>query len=231
MARTVDVVAHAARRDAFIDSAIRLVQTRGYAQLSIQDVIEDVGASKGAFFHYFGSKEALLAAVVDRMVLAATSAVAPIAADPGLTALQKLHGVFAGIAQWKRAQPELRPDTVTELVRTWYSDENTIVVERMRAAVAGRLTPLLLEILREGAADGSFSLASPEGTAGVITSLILGLNEAAIRLFLARRDGTVPLETVICTLTAYSEAFDRILGAPGAMGIAFDEEVVRFWFG
>ena len=157
--------------------------------------------------------------------------VAPIATDPEMTALQKLQGIFAGIAQWKSAQPELQPDAVTELVRTWYSDENSLVLERMRAAVATRLTPLLLAILRQGAADGLFALTSPEGTASVITSLILGLSEVATRLFLARRDGTVSFETVTCTLAAYYESFGRILGIPPTSWPLLDERTVRFWFG
>ncbi len=231
MVRTLNPAAHALRRDAFVDAAIRLIQRKGYDQLSVQDVIEEVGASRGAFFHYFDSKAALLAAIVDRMVEEATRAVAPITADPDLTAPQKLQRIFAGIAQWKSAQPELQPDAVTELVRTWYSDENTIVIERMRAAVATRITPLLVSVLREGAADGLFSVIAPEGTATVLTSLILGLNEAAVRLFLARRAGTVSYATVTATLGAYFEAFERILGSPGALWPLLDDQPLRLWFG
>jgi len=88
MARTVDPVAYAARREAFVDAALKVIQAKGYEQLSVQDVIAEVGASKGAFFHYFDSKSALLAAIVDRMVEVATRSVAPIAADPQLTALE-----------------------------------------------------------------------------------------------------------------------------------------------
>ena len=40
MARTLDPVAHAVRRDAFLDAAQRVMATKGYAQLSIQDVID-----------------------------------------------------------------------------------------------------------------------------------------------------------------------------------------------
>jgi AcrR family transcriptional regulator len=231
MARTVDPVAYAARRDAFVDAALRLVQTRGYEQLSIQDVIAETGASKGAFFHYFDSKAALLAAIVDRMVQEATRTVAPVAADPHLTALEKLQGIFSGIAQWKRVQLELQPAAVSELMRVWYSDENSIVLERMRAAVATRITPLIVDILRQGTADGSFSLASPEGTASVLTALILGLNEAATRLFLGRQDGTVSYDTVTGTLSAYAEAFERVLGIPPASWPLVEESTVRFWFG
>lgn len=231
MARTVNPVAYAARRDAFVDAALRLVQTKGYEQLSIQDVIAETGVSKGAFFHYFDSKAALLAAIVDRMVQEATRTVAPVAADPHLTALEKLQGIFSGIAQWKRMKPELQPAAVSELMRIWYSDENSIVLERMRAAVATRITPPIVEILRQGTADGSFSLASPEGTASVLTALILGLNEAATRLFLGRRDGTVSYNTVTGTLSAYAEALERVLGLPPASWPLVDEPTVRFWFG
>ena len=230
MARSVDPVAHAVRRDAYVDEAIRLIQTRGYEQLSIQDVIDGVGTSKGAFFHYFNSKGALLAAVIDRMVETAANIVAPVAADPRLCAVEKLQGVFAGIARWKGEQPEFQPAAVEALVRTWYSDENSIVVERMRAAVGQRLTPLLLGILRQGAADGEFSLASPEGTASVFTSLMLGLNDEAIRLFLGRRDGTVSVEHVTCTLKAYADAFERILGLPPMAWPLVDETTVTHWF-
>lgn len=156
---------------------------------------------------------------------------APIAADPRLTALQKLQGIFAGIAQWKREQPEYQPEAVLEPLRAWYSDDNSIVLERMRAAVALRLTPLLVDILRDGAADGSFSLTYPEGTASVFTSLILGLNEVAIRLFLGRRDGTVAFDTATSSLAAYFEAFERILGIPPSSWPLLDEPTLRYWLG
>ncbi|MGZ6267507.1 MAG: hypothetical protein ACXWNR_02945, partial [Candidatus Limnocylindrales bacterium] len=83
----------------------------------------------------------------------------------------------------------------------------------------------------QGAAEGSFSLASPEGTASVLTSLLLGLNETATRLFLGRRDGTVSYETVTCTLGAYFEAFEQVLGLPPTTWPSLDEGSIRFWFG
>ncbi len=223
-------MAYAARRDAFVDAAIRLIQRKGYDQLSIQDVIEEVGASKGAFFHYFDSRTALLAAVVDRMVADATVVVAPIVDDPQLNAVEKLQRLFAGIGEWKSAQPELRPAAVAQLMETWFSEENTIVLARLRAAVGTRLTPLITEILRQGAVEGSFRLVSPEGTASVVTALILGMNEELSRLFLARRKDAVSFELVMCTVSAYAEAFERLLGIPATSLPIADESALRFWF-
>jgi AcrR family transcriptional regulator len=230
MARTLDPAAHAVRRDAFVDAALRVIQARGYDNLSIADVIQSVGASKGAFFHYFGSKAELLAAVVDRMVEVGISGVEPIAADPDLGALAKLDGIFSGIAQWKREQPEFQPAAVAELMRTWYSEENSTVVARLRAATRRRLTPLLTGILRQGAAEGAFSIVSPEGTASVMTSLMLGLQDEIIPLFLGRLDGTVSFETVQSTIGTYVGAFERILGTARLAWPVADEATLRFWF-
>jgi AcrR family transcriptional regulator len=66
--RAVNPQNHAARRDEFVDAGQRLIQTRGYEQFSIEELLAEVGASKGAFYHYFDSKDALLEAIVDRFV-------------------------------------------------------------------------------------------------------------------------------------------------------------------
>src|SRR5437867_543136 len=107
MARTLDPAAHALRREAFVDAAQRLIQSKGYDQMSLQDVLDELDASKGAFYHYFDSRVALLEAVVERMVDAATEALLPMVADPDLPALQKLEGFFSGIAHWKTDRKEL----------------------------------------------------------------------------------------------------------------------------
>ena len=52
MARTRDTESHTVRRDAFVDAAQRIMATKGYEALSVQEVIDAVDASKGAFYHY-----------------------------------------------------------------------------------------------------------------------------------------------------------------------------------
>jgi AcrR family transcriptional regulator len=223
--------AYTARRDAFVDAAVRLAREKGYDRLVIADVIAEVGASKGAFQHYFDSKEALLAAVVDRTVEEAIGAATSMAADPALTPLEKLQGVFSGIYAWKAARPEYQPDAVAASLRTWFSDENRGLVERMRTETATRLTPVLAAVLAEGVGDGSFSLADREGSASVVTSLTLALNEAAVRLFLGRRERIVSFETATRTLASYAEALERILGVPAGSWPLLHKEAARLWFG
>ena len=230
MARVVDAAAHALRRDAFVEAAQRLVHTKGYEQMSLQDVLDETDASRGAFYHYFDSKGALLEALVERMVDDVTETLVPVAADPGLPALQKLEGVFGGIARWKAENMDLRVEPLLAFVRVWLSDENAIVRERCRQRTAVRLTPLLTRIVRQGKEEGVFSVGSAEHTAEVLVSLILVANETISRLFVARQADTITFEDVERSIRAYFEAFERVLGLPARSWPTVDTATLRFWF-
>lgn len=52
-------------REMILEAAAGLFASRGYGQTSIDAVIAEAGLSKGAFYHHFESKEALLAALLE----------------------------------------------------------------------------------------------------------------------------------------------------------------------
>ena len=169
----------------------------------------------------------LLAAVVDRMIKAATAGMGPVVADPGLTALAKLGRLFASIAQWKGERTEL----MIELVRVWFSDANALVRDQLRRGTQETLTPLLAEIVRQGKDEGVFTINSPDHTARVLVFLLLGVNETASQLFLARQAGDITLEDVECALAAYAEACERVLGLQPGSWPSLDRSTLLFWFG
>jgi AcrR family transcriptional regulator len=227
MVRTLDRTAHSLRRDEFIDVAQRLLQAKGYEGMSVQDVLDELDASKGAFYHYFDSKQALLEAVVERMVDTALVSVAPIVADATLPAAAKVEGVFHEIARMKAEQKEL----VLALLQVWLADDNAIVREKFRRGIAFRLAPVLATIVRQGNAEGAFSAASPDEVGRLLVSFILSVNEVATDLFVARQANAIPYEVVERTFAAYGESFERILGArPGSLAIV-DSVTLRQWYG
>lgn len=226
MARTLDPEAHTLRHDAFVDAAQRLIQAKGYEQLSVQDVIDEIGASKGAFYHYFDSKETLLEAVIERMTDAALAVMTPIVDDPDLPGLRKLEVIFTTLAQWKGERKEF----VVELLRVWMSDDNTVVREHFRRSITTRLTPLLTRIVRQGAAEGTFSTSSPDGAASVLVALLQGASDGATQLFLARQASAVSLDEVRSSFAAYAEAYERILGLPAGSWLMLDEPTLLLWF-
>jgi len=226
MARTLDPASHAVRRDAFVDVGQRLIQTKGYEAFSVQDVLDELDASKGAFYHYFGSKADLLEAVVARMADAVEVGWAEPMQRPGLSAAARLEGVFAVTAQWKNARREL----VLAVLDAWLSDHNAIVREKLRDVVAVRMNRLLEAILRQGVADGEFSVTDPEATARVIVGLIQAVQEQAGELFVARQDGRIGLDEVTRAFDAFREAFERIVGLPPNSVHFVDRATLDLWF-
>ncbi|MGA2282761.1 MAG: TetR/AcrR family transcriptional regulator [Candidatus Dormibacteria bacterium] len=227
MPRTVNVEARAVRREAFVDVALRLIQLKGYEQMSVQDVLDELDASRGAFYYYFDSKLALLEAAVDRVVEVALAAVAPVAADPTLRAVEKLGRLFTGIAGWKAERKEL----MLALIEVWCSDDNAIVREKLRRSTLLSLVPLLARIIEQGRAEGVMSADSSEGAGRAVVSLMLGAQDLALELFLARQANAIPFEVVETGIAAYTDALERILGVrPGSLAL-IDEPTLRLWFG
>jgi AcrR family transcriptional regulator len=227
VARTINPAAHAVRRDVFIDAAQALIQTRGYERFSLQDVLDATATSKGAFYHYFDSKDGLVDAVVDRMADQASRRVGPILDDPSLTATQKLMALFGGIAQWKAEQKDL----VLGVMRVWLSDDNAIVRDKLKRLASERQLPWLERIVRQGIAEGSFTSSAPDYLARVLVTLIQGMGEVAMELWVGRQDGSVTFAEVKRTFDAYLKAFERIVGVrPGSLQF-LDEPTLEFWFG
>jgi AcrR family transcriptional regulator len=227
MPRTVNATLHTIRREAFLDVAQRLVQTKGYDAMSIQDVLNELEASKGAFYHYFDSKQALLEAVVERFADGSLATLAPVLNDPDLPAVQKLERAFAGIGRWKAAQKEL----VLAIIQVWNSDGNAIVREKLRRLSVSRMIPLISTVVKQGVDEGTFHVTSPDEIAEVFVALMLGFQERAVDLFIARQAGTITFEAVQRAIASLTEAIERILGIPQGSLTLMDEPALHFWFG
>src|SRR5205823_8382690 len=179
MARTLNLAVHAIRNDAFVEAAQRLMTSKGYEAMSIQDVLDEVQASRGAFYHYFDSKQELLEAVIDRMVDAGLAEVEPTVADPKLAATAKLQQVFSRIGRWKTASKPL----VLAVLEVWLSDHNAIVREKLRRTMTGRMAGTLTPIIQQGIDEGVFAANSASDTARVLVMLLLGFQDVATDLF------------------------------------------------
>lgn len=227
MARTLNPAVHLVRREAFVDAALRLTQTKGYEQMSIQDVLDAVDASRGAFYHYFDSKQALLEAMVDRIADGALAAVAPVVDDPDLAAIPKLERFFGGIAQFKTDRKAL----MLEFVKVWTSDDNAIMREKVRRTLVGRVAAILARIVEQGIAEEVFAIDSPGETAAILMMLLTGFQDTAIDLFLARQANTISFEEAERTMTNFSHAFERVLGARKGSIHTVDQRTLHEWFG
>ncbi|HYL45178.1 MAG TPA: TetR/AcrR family transcriptional regulator [Ktedonobacteraceae bacterium] len=210
MARIVKEHEYTARRNAILDAAQRAVETKGYEQMAIADILSELHISSGAFYHYFDSKPALLSALVERMGDQIEQLVLPIVHDPTLGALDKLQRFFATLDHWKFAHKRL----VLAYLRIWYADENAIVRSKLYLTRVKRFTPWLEEIILQGTREGVFQTPYPDQAARMVMSLIEDLGYATVELLLSEErlpDDLPRLERIIVA-TAF--ALERVLGAP-----------------
>jgi AcrR family transcriptional regulator len=224
VARTVNAAAHQSKREAILDHAAMLVRTVGYEEMSIQDLIDRLGISRGALYHYFDSKQAVMEALVDRMGNVAVETLLPIIRDPDLTALEKFRRYVNGSIMIKAGSQEL----ITDLIRAWQREENLRIRHKLAAATLDRTAPMILEpIIRQGVAEKTFDTAYPAQTARIIAGIWLGLADSLIMLIAQDADESVITEQVTTLISATTTGIERILGAPeGSLHIDRVEEFV-----
>jgi TetR/AcrR family transcriptional repressor of nem operon len=230
MARIVKEEEYAARRNEILDATQQLVYTKGYEQMSIQDILDALQISKGAFYHYFASKGEVLDSLIERMVV---EEVVPlllhIVENPQLSAIEKMHAYFDTSLQWKSG----RKAFVMELLRVWLSDENAIVRQKLTNTAIENVTPLLAEIIRQGKREDVFTTSYPEQTCQVIIYTLLGLSGSIIELLISdesERNATQVKQTVAEYSHALNDVVERLLGASRGSMHLIDPETLEGWF-
>ena len=223
MARLIKEEEYAARRNEILDSAQRLIYTKGYEKMAIRDILDELQISKGAFYHYFDSKGALLEALLERLLDEAELVLNPIVRDPDLSALDKLHKYYAAAARWKTD----RKAYLLALLGVWYADENAIVRQKIFAMTVKRISPIITMIIRQGIQEGSVSTPYPDQASELFLSLWQTLGDSFARLLLEHNEDMRSVET---TVAAYTDALERVLGIPSGSLHLIDTATLEEWF-
>lgn len=225
MTRSVKAHEYAEKRNAILDVAERYIATKGYEQMTTQDILEALQISRGAFYHYFESKQALLMALVERIGKQAEQLVLPIISDRELPAQDKLLRFFDVLDQHKRENLDL----VFAFLRIWYADENALFRHKLYQARIKRLAPWLSQIIQQGVAEGVFTTAYPEHTARMIISLLEDLGYATVELLLVEEGKPIDVPRIAQISEATADALERVLGSsPGCLRQSWSEDLSRW---
>jgi AcrR family transcriptional regulator len=222
MARTVNIAEQAARREAILDAAQRLILSNGYERLTVQDILDDLQISKGAFYHYFDSKPAVIEALTERLVNDSERALTRIAEDPELGAPEKLQLFFGEIIRWKSE----RQNVMLAMLPVWYAPGNLGFRLLVARATAKRLAPLLSVIVRQGVDEHQFATAYPEQAGAIIVAIVQALQDAMAQQLLT---GAAKVKEVVATHGAHIEAIERYLGVPASTLYRADARAVNSW--
>lgn len=225
MARVVNQEVYELRRSKILEAAQRLVYTKGYDGMSIQDILTDQQISKGAFYHYFPSKQTLLEALIEQMAHQVLQLMNPIVQDGSLSAPEKLRRVFDIASRWKTE----RKKVLLSLVGVWYADENAALRQKAQVALLPIIAPMLTKIVRQGIREGVFHNAFPDQISVIMFSLLYSFGDRLIALIVQPSPGADIIKRLETLSASHQDAMERILGAqPGSLPL-FDTTILREW--
>ena len=211
------------RKTEFLDTAMQLFMQNGYEQTSVAAIIDAVGVSKGAFYHYFKTKEELLDELATRASEQALAIVEPLVDEPGLSAVEKLNEVFRRTNSFKAQNRDL----VIAIARVFYGDANLLLRTKLSGRSIGMVAPLLARIFELGNREGSMSVSHPQETARFV--LRIGAELASVFARQLPTIGSDPqsLAMVVREIDVYTISVERIVGmAPGSLALV-DESMMK----
>ena len=223
MARTVNIEAHRRRSTTFLDTAQRLIEEKGYEQMTIQDVLSELGTSKGSLYHYFDSKEALLEGILDRAIEGYCKPLARCVGDEHLDPVEKLQELFNEMLRDTNGHGRL----VVGLAGVLENDENALVRQRMERKADARIGPLIKAIVADGVRCKVFTTSYPDTVGDVVLSLLRGLDQRISALFHAAVDD---IDQWLETIAVFTNSIERVLGLrPGSL-IVLETDQLKRWF-
>ena len=211
------------RRAELLDAARSLFFERGYEGTSVNAIIERIGVSKGAFYHYFDSKEDLLDALVERLTDEAVALTQPIIEQDGLSALERLNRFFATLRGWKAEQMPL----MMAVMRGIYRDENLALRHKMMERNAERMAPLLARLVAAGVEEGVLDTAHPALAGEMVLRVGAAFSDMAAGLILRVSEHPENVGLLREKITMYQDAIERVLGAPSGALALIDDGFLR----
>lgn len=218
----------AKRRTQIIEQAQLLFYTKGFENTSVNDIINAVGVSKGAFYHHFDSKQAVMLAVVDLLVSQTNDIIEPILEGQELNALQKFAKVLGAVNGWKLEQR----DEMLAVAKVMLGDENHLFQQKMADGSLRQAAPFLAKIIEQGVEERIFDLGEIDQSHAAEIALVVmrHVSETFIRTLLATERPADAKTAIFQKYVAAQTTLERMLGAPAGSLPFIDRHTIDQWF-
>lgn len=209
-----------------LDQALALFLERGYDNVSLNDLLGVAGIPKGAFYHYFPSKEALVSALAERSAAEAFEVLRPVFDQPGRTALERLNAGLAASYDVKMAMGA--PEQIAAMT-SLLTPHNQALFTRIVAIWEDLFRPVLTQLITDGVNEGVFDTFDPEGVGDMIQGFAARLQRNLVQLLdapdaKARRKA---IDDCVKRIKLHGIATDRILGLPDGSTVVLSRKQVE----
>jgi AcrR family transcriptional regulator len=202
-----------ALKNKIIETAHLFFSEKGYDKTSVNDIIKKLGISKGAFYHYFNSKDEVLDAIILDYAAEAVDMMYEIVYDPSLNGLEKYIKMF----KESQARREKNAEQFSFLVQLFLKEDNLLFRHRYTEKFLELIKPPFILILQQGVKEGLFVINHPEETAELIIRLGNVYRTKIALLTLTKNDNPNNLLKIQGIIEFMQDAVERLLGLNSGM--------------
>ena len=148
------------RRLELILAAKELFEKKGYANTSVEAIIQKVGVAKGTFYYYFKSKKDILSALTQHIGDEMIKILKNIADDKHLNAVDKLKQMLVG--------PQKKSISELFIMDLLHKPDNRELQEQLNILTIQHIAPLIAQVLEQGNQEGVFNIKNPVETIQII---------------------------------------------------------------
>jgi AcrR family transcriptional regulator len=212
------------RKQEVLECAMRLFGSQGYEQTSINQIIAELGISKGAFYHHYSSKEDLIEALGAMYAEEATARARSVLEDETLDA-------FGRLSMFLSRMRNMKTESAAELQAAFapiFLERNSGLYERTQAAVNNVVRPILTRIIAEGIADRTFDAPDAEAAADVMLHLMASTRPLIAALYASTNQLDVErqISRLVTRMRYLGTVIDRMLGIPeGSIELADEQSI------
>jgi AcrR family transcriptional regulator len=195
------------RRERLLDASWEFLLEQGYERATLNRLIAYAGTSKGAFYHYFDSREELMREVVERAIRAGIEEVEEGLRDAAAPAIEKLDRFLGVSASRPPATAALR-----RLLLQVHMSGDLALLERLQQRIRALCIAPLERIIAQGISEGVFETPCRNETADLI---MVACNRAlfdAIGSLLSELDAEHVAREWVRQVKALLHITERLLG-------------------
>lgn len=199
------------RKQEILTAAEKLFCTRGYQETSVQDILDELKISKGAFYHHFESKGSVLETLCTQRAEKAAERTREALSKSEDTLIQ-LNIVLQGVSPLCMEEAAF----LSMLLPQLFTHEGRTVCVAYQEALHSAFLPMMMEAVSSAAAAGVIAPAGGEELADLLLTMMNHCWMHVAKMLLSQIDQAVQLSpaALLDTLTLYRAAMERLLDAP-----------------
>lgn len=148
------------RKNEILDVAEELFSAKGFDATSTNDIINAIGIARGTLYHHFKSKEEILDAMIERMILTLVQQAKEIISDKRIPLLERLTKSIRAL--------NVESAIGVEVMAQIHKPQNALLHQKLQKRLMAEVVPLIANLIEEGCEEGIFATPFPGEAAEMV---------------------------------------------------------------